>query len=1281
MLFFGLLAVSAAQEGERVLEVYPIRANHKVGYVKFYPLDSTTLIIDTVIPPKYDYIGDINLPYNVVTADGAPSPYRIFELEERVGLLGPSLQPVAANDYKRIRVVTDELLAVERDSLFLLTDTSGQVYMDSLLYQDICLAERRSDTGHAHFFVKNEQGWGVRRLNGSLLVEHRYGDIRQAGTPGFYKVKKNIAGGRWRLIDSTGRQVLRDAYEDILVLGPHLIALREEAAWKLIHRPLSPDGAPRGGFTRFDAFHSRFEIVEKVNSRLAALVPQEKETSVELWDIPSQKRLIRQDARKRPSANSEPPEGRNTTYLPWYFPIEGEDKFAIYNFDFNRVGQVDYLIDSTGRIISEPYAFIEPSGKPHVFRVGKQGKWGLLADSLPLTGCDYHRLSPFQGHIAITRIGGTYGAIVITENGVDSLPCVYDNLALRAADSLTVRMGGRQIIDYSLDSLGRLAIDTIYSGLYIAENANRPLREARPAAVKAGEPYTPRTFDWGKVYVVEEPHSLLLKKSGQVKKGQGTGIEEAWSEKLPFSGKPISIREVVEDSVLVFTHRDIVFDNAFTRRLCARSVAGKAFYHRGKGGNITDYPILGMRYFDYNFPYTAFIDAEGRMGLVNPYGQQLARNGAPLRFTYIGPFRSGRARACIGGRLALYRKGAEHDVPTKFRLGYQWAFAGEFNINTIGSSPSAVQDGEVFVLSLPDNPARWVYIDTAGAVVLEPGAAHIEDFQEADSASLALILERSEDGRDVYGRPDADYGVIDEQGKVLIEPAYDDITVFPDHFSVSKRRTPVFFFNSRGHELFINRTRLRPFSEGLAHFYDENKLWGYVDSTGKVAIPPQFLKARPFAEGLAAVADTSGYCAFINKRGEMAFRTSLPAAGWPFLGNFRGGRCWFKGEGNRWGCYDRTGQVVISPAFFFEHEELNRLQAYTRDSILQTLFFLPMDFSHGVAAVRAPGGTPEPAVIDTNGQRIPLAGAYQDIQPFDASGLAVVTARETGLRGLINAEGRELMAPAYREIAPFVNGYARVQAENGRWGLFDKEGKQAAPFQYVEIDTVSEGMAAVRLNSRQAWSFIDTAGELRIRGPFDRTQPFYNGYTLVNNNGENQVINRKGELVFMKNDTLLFYSEGIFGMKEALPPVLAETEKPNAKSPPPKFYYADASGNNLFGRYFSYISPFEAGIAAVQPLSPDEEGQQRFGAINKRGVMVVPPKYGFVKRQADGNIGTNPQRFFGLADTSGNILIEADYDRIEPFGEFNLYRVERGEKIGYLMKQGNRMIWAWPLQN
>ncbi|MDV7394741.1 WG repeat-containing protein, partial [Arthrospira platensis SPKY1] len=79
------------------------------------------------------------------------------------------------------------------------------------------------------------------------------------------------------------------------------------------------------------------------------------------------------------------------------------------------------------------------------------------------------------------------------------------------------------------------------------------------------------------------------------------------------------------------------------------------------------------------------------------------------------------------------------------------------------------------------------------------------------------------------------------------------------------------------------------------------------------------------------------------------------------------------------------------------------------------------------------------------------------------------------------------------------------------------------------------------------------------------------------------------------------------------------------------------------------------------------------------GVMVVPPKFRLLHIQPDGNIITNPQRFYGLLGKKGATLIPPEFDRIEPFEEQGLFRVERGAALGYMRVVQEQGEWAWPL--
>src|SRR5262249_47457568 len=122
----------------------------------------------------------------------------------------------------------------------------------------------------------------------------------------------------------------------------------------------------------------------------------------------------------------------------------------------------------------------------------------------------------------------------------------------------------------------------------------------------------------------------------------------------------------------------------------------------------------------------------------------------------------------------------------------------------------------------------------------------------------------------------------------------------------------------------IEAVDVQDFSEGLAAFQVENQraspyadrpsvvtgrtgfIWcGYLDKTGRVAIPPEFQACGTFAEGLAAVS-LDGTWLYIDRTGSVVLRTHVQWAGpfWHGLAPIR------DGKGSH-GYIDKSGRVVF----------------------------------------------------------------------------------------------------------------------------------------------------------------------------------------------------------------------------------------------------------------------------------------------------------------------------------------------------------------------------------
>ncbi len=187
---------------------------------------------------------------------------------------------------------------------------------------------------------------------------------------------------------------------------------------------------------------------------------------------------------------------------------------------------------------------------------------------------------------------------------------------------------------------------------------------------------------------------------------------------------------------------------------------------------------------------------------------------------------------------------------------------------------------------LPNGSRCGGYIDRSGKFVIEP------NFEFATPFSEGLAVVKVKDGKSGY---------IDKTGKFVIEPQFDMASPFRSGVAFTETGSTEFIacgpkgsvhggkpgvvrcFDITGKELSkaeaYEKTKLNersfglnrdlavspnaiienngfedihPYRENMAAF-KKNGLWGFMDSTGKVVIEPQFDRVEDFSDGLAAV--------------------------------------------------------------------------------------------------------------------------------------------------------------------------------------------------------------------------------------------------------------------------------------------------------------------------------------------------------------------------------------------------------------------------------------------
>jgi hypothetical protein len=1234
-----------AQSGAPI-DVYPVRVNHKMGFVKFYPSEGA-IYIDTIIPPRYDYIADEYLYEHTQTPPARMSPYRLFELDSRVGLLDQYLQELLPNEYTQIRPLSRTYFALERDSVFRLHHLEKGIVLDSLPFENIYAADRDS-SGVPCFFVKLQQRWGLYREDGLELIPARYQAIKLAGADGFYQVIERNPRSGWQLIDQSGRLVFSEPSDEILALREDLVARDRDGEWTIwkLHNG------------RWTKKLSALQSVVRLNGRLA-VYHSKSDQQIVLWDYENE-RVLRQDNAVPRDETSTPKEQATRNrypypFFPWYYPLD--ETCSILCEGSNTLEYSLRLIDSTGRAQQQgAYTAIAPSNMPGLYLVKRLGSWGLAATppSGELLACENDNILPFVNDVAIFEYRDSYGLISWRNGRSHRTPAAFVR-AEHHGEQVWAEMG-QQLLVFELNEQDSLAETALFDSLLWISTAKARIREAPVEALQPYNPYRPRHAEFDPLRLDVRGGAFYLVRS----RLRGFGYREEAARPVAFRNRPSAFQEILEDQFL-YLHEAVT---SIRHPELVKALTEKAlrleFFDLQADQYVPGPDIIGMYPFDEAYPYTPFLRADGSMGLINRKGQELQQNGAPLRLPYIGPFEGGRARACRDATWLYVPAGAEAPLPQKFHVATPAGLREELGMRLVRPYGISEKEGQLFLVSAAGKQIHWGYLSSEGEWVLDVEADYIENFHWEDST--AIVYRQTDD---MAGCKASLAGLIDYQGKELLPVAYPGLSRQEQHLLLSVRGTPTFFFSQKGHQVFVNPTRLRPFSGGLAQFRNEEGHWGYVNEQGEVVIPPQYRKSRPFSDGLALVADAQGRCLYIHSDGRRAFVTNFEEHQWRGLGDFHEGRCWMKGEAWRWGLYDQQGQMLRSPDVQLN---LTGLQLPGEDEA----YPLPIDFRHGLAPCQLPGpsGKPLTVVLDTLGKVRWEAPDLQAISAFDEQGLAVYTPLSGSLKGLIDREGNRLCGPAFRQLRPFREQLAAAQGENQLWGFVRRDGSWAIPPRYAQVQDVSEGLVAVQARLREGWSFIDTSGQLRIQGPFQDATPFELGVSLVRTPQGARLIDAQGVDVELPRGEPAFFSEGILGIR-----------RPRHNEPEAGFY-ANIRGDNIFGRQFSEIHPFQQGVAKVRPLRTWGAGVSPLGAINTRGVLVVPPKYRALHVQPDGNIVINPQQYFGLADKQGRILLPPEYDRIQAMrNNPSILRVERGEHIGYLWMNKGRAVVLWELQN
>lgn len=351
---------------------------------------------------------------------------------------------------------------------------------------------------------------------------------------------------------------------------------------------------------------------------------------------------------------------------------------------------------------------------------------------------------------------------------------------------------------------------------------------------------------------------------------------------------------------------------------------------------------------------------------------------------------------------------------------------------------------------------KYALIDKTGAYLTEAKFDALDAFIDTFSIYAGKIVETSASAVKIDGK----YGMIDTQGKYVLDPVYTSVQGGTVNGGYVIERAKA----GAGNETESNITDgsgkilLPEWYENIGNTFDTKFIpvekggkWGAVNASGNIVVPMEYDGIDGFINDRATYRDSGKYGVMdeTGKKLTEAVYDNIETYG-SLLGKCSAASA---RKGEKCGLLGKDGKELTE----FVYKEVN---------LVGKNLYVCTDAEE------------KETLIDDTGKVLAEAGKYAEILPGDGNskGLATTTGyllikNVEGKYGVLKADGTEAIAPQYEEIESCVNGMITVKktGENGKtlYGVYTVENKEVIPFgKYDETEApmYTDGYIVVEKN-------------------------------------------------------------------------------------------------------------------------------------------------------------------------------------------------------------------------
>ncbi|MEF2620330.1 MAG: WG repeat-containing protein [Clostridia bacterium] len=407
--------------------------------------------------------------------------------------------------------------------------------------------------------------------------------------------------------------------------------------------------------------------------------------------------------------------------------------------------------------------------------------------------------------------------------------------------------------------------------------------------------------------------------------------------------------------------------------------------------------------------------------------------------------------------------------------------------------------------------SKWVILSIILILILIVGFISIYLWKKSDSS---YEIEKVTEIKYNLINENKKYGVIDETGKIVIEPKYDIIQI-PNpskpvficmhDYNINLQQYETEVFDNKGNKIFTEYDSVQalptestwdgiPFEKSVLKYKRNNK-YGLITLENKVITEPIYdsIKAINYKEGMLLVEKDKKYGA-INIKGKIIIKPEYDQIS---IDNYYNSETMYKASGfivkkknedsYKYGYINSKGKMLLPP----EYTEISRINEIIDDKNVYLLVL-----KEGQAGV-------------VKNNKVVLDFEYEDISYNLFNNMFII--QRNSKSGIADIKGKVIIQPEYDSI--MFGGIYVNAIKDGEVTVLDINGKKLDNNNiYAKLPTTNPNYY-ITIDKNEIYRIVDKDNNIKIENNYTYIEHIKDDYFIIYKNGKNGIIDLSGKSI------------------------------------------------------------------------------------------------------------------------------------------------------------------------